>query len=210
MSAWQTILVAFGGNAVLLAVLGHLGKSLLERSFERDSIRFQHELKAKADLAIEEFKNSLQLRAVEHQIRFGALHERQAQLIADLYARLVELRSASTDFVKHYYLRRRANQRAATLERLRSAAEAFDSHFAANRIYFEKSVCVALDTLRSELDKAVSLLADFAADSTLIETEEQVFGEWEAALATIERQVPAINDSLETTFRRLLGVQASE
>jgi len=67
LEAWQSILVAIGGNAALLAVLGLLGKSILEKLLARDSARFQSERKAKADAAIEHLRTELQLKTIEHQ-----------------------------------------------------------------------------------------------------------------------------------------------
>lgn len=64
MDPWQTILLAFGGNAALLAVLGLLGKSLLEKVIARDTKRYESELKASTDAAIERLRNDL-VRSVE-------------------------------------------------------------------------------------------------------------------------------------------------
>lgn len=64
MEPWQTILLAFGGNAALLAVLGWLGKSLLDKLIVRDTKQFESDLKAKTDAEIERIKNEL-LRRVE-------------------------------------------------------------------------------------------------------------------------------------------------
>lgn len=64
MDPWQTILLAFGGNAALLAVLGLLGKSLLEKLITRDTKRYEATLKAKTDAAIERLRNDL-MRGVE-------------------------------------------------------------------------------------------------------------------------------------------------
>ena len=90
METWQTILLAIGGNAALLAVLGLLGKSLLDKLIVRDTKEFESSLKAKADAAIEHLKNDLQLRTIEHQVRFSRLHEKRAAVIAELYGHLVE------------------------------------------------------------------------------------------------------------------------
>jgi hypothetical protein len=64
MDAWQTVLLAFGGNAALLAVLGLLGKSLLEKMIVRDTKQFESELKSKTDAEIERLRNEL-ARSVE-------------------------------------------------------------------------------------------------------------------------------------------------
>jgi triphosphoribosyl-dephospho-CoA synthetase len=57
MEAWETLLLAFGGNAVLLAVLVLLAKSLLEKILVRDTKQFETELKAKADAEIERIRS---------------------------------------------------------------------------------------------------------------------------------------------------------
>ncbi|MEY4751966.1 MAG: hypothetical protein RIQ60_4180 [Pseudomonadota bacterium] len=51
-------------NAALLAVLGWLGKSLLDKLIVRDTMQFESDLKAKTDAEIERTKNEL-LHSVE-------------------------------------------------------------------------------------------------------------------------------------------------
>ena len=59
MEVWQTVLFAIGGNAVLLAVLGVLGKSLLEKIIARDTKQYEADLKVKTDSAIENLRSQL-------------------------------------------------------------------------------------------------------------------------------------------------------
>jgi hypothetical protein len=73
MEAWKTILLAFGGNAALLAILGLLGKSLIEKFLTRDSTRFELELKAKSDVAIERLRNELQLVTKQTEFNFSRM-----------------------------------------------------------------------------------------------------------------------------------------
>ena len=61
MPDWNTIII-IASNGVMLAVAGFLGKTIVERWLER--------------------------RAAEHQVRFSVLHERVANTIEELYARL--------------------------------------------------------------------------------------------------------------------------
>jgi len=70
METLKTIVLALTGQAVMLAVLGYVGKSLFERLIARDIKRFENDLKAKSDAAIEQLKNTLQLQTIEHQVRF--------------------------------------------------------------------------------------------------------------------------------------------
>ena len=64
MEAWQSVLLALGSSTVLLAVLSFLAKSLLEKLIARDTKRYESELKASTDAAIEKLRNEL-LRSVE-------------------------------------------------------------------------------------------------------------------------------------------------
>lgn len=59
MEAWQTVLLAFGGNAALIAVLALLSKSLIEKLIVRDTQVFEAELKRKADSEIERLKSEM-------------------------------------------------------------------------------------------------------------------------------------------------------
>lgn len=59
MSTWEIIIIALGGNAALLSVLGVLAKALLEKIIIRDTKVFEAELKAKTDSEIERFKSTL-------------------------------------------------------------------------------------------------------------------------------------------------------
>lgn len=59
MNPWETVLLAFGGNAVLLAVLAFLAKSLLEKLIVRDTKVFESELKSKTDSEIERLRSEM-------------------------------------------------------------------------------------------------------------------------------------------------------
>lgn len=74
MELWQSLLVAFGGNAAVLLVLGFLGRSLMSSVLAKD---------------IEKFKADLHVAAIEHEVRFSKLHEKRAEVLAELYKLLV-------------------------------------------------------------------------------------------------------------------------
>lgn len=69
-SVWQELLIVFGGNATLLIVLGILFKSLLSQMLTKDIQKYKAQLKADADVSIERLKSTLQMAALEHQVRF--------------------------------------------------------------------------------------------------------------------------------------------
>jgi hypothetical protein len=94
MNAWNEVLIAFGGNAVLLAVLGFLARSLLQTWLTKDIKTFEtnlkntadselerlkFELKAKGDISIEQLKSRLQQAALEHEVRFSITSREASQ-----------------------------------------------------------------------------------------------------------------------------------
>jgi len=133
--------------------------------------------------------------------------ERRAEIIAELYSKLVELRKAASDFV-HWYGIVNEKTKKQYLEQLWRAADAFGAHFGRHRIYFDQSICTSIDTFREALSKASSILATFVHDAESIEvSDDQVFEEWERAVVMFDREVPTITNSLETSFRRLLDIE---
>ena len=70
----QTLLVSIGGAGALLAVFLYVGRSVFQSFLDKD---------------LEKFKTELQRTATEHQIVFSRLHEKRADVIAELYGLLV-------------------------------------------------------------------------------------------------------------------------
>jgi hypothetical protein len=97
---WQEIFTTVGSTAVTVAAATFLTKSVINHLFTRDVEKFKAGLKADADIEIEKLKHSLEKIAVEHQVRFSKLHEKRAEVIADLYARLVDAERTGDHFVK--------------------------------------------------------------------------------------------------------------
>jgi len=91
---WQDVLttvgVTTGGGVVFLGGAAWLIRTVLKDRLAPDAEEFKAKLKADGDMEIEKLKNSLQMVAFEHQVRFSKLHETRAEVIADLYKRLVE------------------------------------------------------------------------------------------------------------------------
>ena len=99
MQPWEVILLAVGGNAALLAVIGWLGHSLGSQLLAKDLERFKSELSATTSSTAERLKHELQMAATEHLVRYAKLHERRAEVIAELYGLLVEAQWSSQTFV---------------------------------------------------------------------------------------------------------------
>ena len=134
MELWQSLLVAFGGNAALLLVLGFLGRSVMSSVLARD---------------IEQFKATLKVAAVEHQIRFSKLHEKRAEVLAELYKLLVAAVWQVSTFT--------APMQFGEVDRKKQFVDAIDAvttyfrFFDQRRIWLPQELCEPLESFAREL-----------------------------------------------------------
>ncbi|MEK6698734.1 MAG: hypothetical protein AABZ10_06800 [Nitrospirota bacterium] len=211
MDAWQTVLLAFGGNAALLAVLGLLGKSLLEKLIARDTKRFETDLKAKSDAAIEQLRSDLQIRSIEHQVRFSRLHEKRATVIAELYGHLVETLWEAESFLSPMEWvgePDRQEKHRIAMNKLVDFFQYFDKH----RIYLPEEICASLEALVLKVRShviAFGVYVRFHDQSLNDHTREQKEKAWSEGWDAIKNQVPQARKLLEEEFRTLLGATAN-
>lgn len=207
MDAWQTVLLAFGGNAALLAVLGLLGKSLLEKLIARDTKRFESELKAKSDSAIEQLRSDLAIRSIEHQVRFSRLHEKRATVIAELYGHLVEMLWEAESFLSPMEWAGEPNKQEkhhTAMSKLVDFFRYFDKH----RIYLPEGMCASLEALALKVRShviAFGVYVRFRDESLTLHTRDQKEKAWNQGWDAIKNEVPQARKLLEYGFRALLG-----
>jgi hypothetical protein len=212
MNPWETILLALGGNAAFLAVLGWLGKSLLERLIVRDTKRFEADLRAKSDAAIEHLKNELQLKTIEHEIRFSRLHEKRAEVIAELYGHLVEALWEAESFVSPIEWAGELSKKEKYI-RARNQLVDLNQYLGKHMIYLPQEVCTSLGELISEVHIQIETYDTYVRldQATLdhdanMERREKLTSGWNA----IKKEVPRARRSLENEFRLLLGSAANQ
>ncbi|MDO9462348.1 MAG: hypothetical protein Q7J61_00915 [Deltaproteobacteria bacterium] len=200
MEIWQTILLAFGGNAALIAVLGLLGKSLLEKVIVRDAKRFELELKATCDATIERLKSELQLRTIEHQVKFSRLHEKSAETIAETYALLRKYLIAVADYVK-IFEPAGDKPKSERREAVNEALKAFRDYFEPRQIFLPKDTAGKVRQLDEKLLEAAKHFARKIEGRETTATAE----DWMKAFDTVNKEIPPVLELLEDDFRRILG-----
>lgn len=207
METWQTILLAFGGNAALLAVLGLLGKSLLDKLIVRDTRQFEADIKAKSDSAIEHLKNELKLKTIEHQVRFSRLHEKRANVIAELYGHLVETLWEAESFLSPMQWAGEPDKEEKHRVAMNKLVDFF-RFFDKQRIYLPEELCESLEKLALEVRSHVinfGVYVRFNEESLNDSTRNNKEKAWNEGWDAIKNQVPQARKSLEEEFRALLG-----
>ena len=210
MEAWLVIVAAVLGNSAVLAVLGFLAKALLHQLLQRDSRRFEFELKAKADSAIEQLKSDLQIRTIEHQVRFSRLHEKRANVIADLNGLVVEALWAAESLLAPMQWVGEPDQREKERVAMNKLVELY-RYFDKHRIYLPTELCGVVDKLVADVRLHVIKFGTYLTwdDNTLQEhTRKEKHEVWMAGWDAIKNQVPTVRKQLEDSFRALLAADA--
>ena len=92
---WQEVLTnvfaTVGGGGVVLGAAGWLTKKLIDSQLARETEAFKIRLQGDANVEVERLKSSLQMTTLEHQVRFSKLHEKRAEVIAEVYAKLADV-----------------------------------------------------------------------------------------------------------------------
>jgi hypothetical protein len=209
MNSWQTISAAIFANATLLAVLGWIGKSLFEHVIDRNSQRFEIELRAKADSTIERLKTDLQLKTIEHQVRFSRLHEKQAGVIAELNAHIVEALWAAESFLSPMEWvgePKKPEKHRNAMNKLVELYRYFEKH----RIYLPDQLCAVVEKLITDVRSHVirfGVYIDWDNVALPAHAQEEKHTAWMSGWEAIKTQVPNVQKTLENEFRVLLGQQ---
>lgn len=207
MNTWQSVLLAIGGNTAILAVLAFVAKSLFEKILARDTKRFESELKAASDAEIEHLKNQLQLRSIEHQVRFSRLHERRAETIAKLYELLVEALWAAESFLSPAEWVGEPSKKEKHVTAMNKLVDTF-RYFDQHKIYFDEDLCESLDKLLMETRRLVidfGVWVGFDEHSLTDQSAKQKQEAWLANWQAIKKDIPEARRQLEHKFREILG-----
>lgn len=207
MEVWQTILIAFGGNMVLLAVLGWLAKAIVVQLLTKDIENFKSSLKAEAEIASQKLQHDLQLVTIEHQIRFSKLHEKRAEVIAELYGYLVQAHRDTASFVSLVEWAGEPSKNEKYVTCMNSVAE-FYRFFEKQKIYLPEVTCKLIDDFVMEMrSEAIGFgvyvqgTNEYMPDHVLKEKLEA----WSGAWKFFEQKVPVAKSALENELRKILG-----
>jgi hypothetical protein len=208
---WQDVITTVGvttlSGGALVGAAAWLIRTVLTDRLARDADAFRAKLKADADMEIERLKNSLQMVAVEHQVRFSKLHEKRAEVIAELYKRLGDVHFHGQMFV----LTSENNPTPAQQEEFdKIAQKVFDLtlFIDQHRIYLPNSVCVLLDKFVGDVRANVYAAGIFGRIAYPNEqTLEQSHDAFTKGYKEFEKDIPAARRALEKEFREMLGVE---
>jgi acetylornithine deacetylase/succinyl-diaminopimelate desuccinylase-like protein len=187
---WQALLVAFGGNAALLLVLGFLGRSIASHALNKD---------------IEKFKGDLRLTAAKHEITFRRLDEKRADVVAELYKLLVRAYWEAESFTTPMEWAGEPGKQEKYVAAQNAIADYF-RFFDQHRIYISEDLCRQLESFARELREPVNhfgvwLRHDHVTGQAAVQKNDA----WDAAWKKVREDVPKLRASIEREFRTIIG-----
>lgn len=201
MEEWQTILLAFGGNAALLAVLGFIGKSLLEKLIARDTAVFENELNAKSEVAIEKLRHELATSSYEYQVKYAKLHEKRAEAIAEAYALLADLHTDLSEYVRIFEpvgIKSKEERRLA----VSSSHEKFITYYRKHKIFLPKEAVLIIEKINSQTKSA---FYQFFYGVEAAHASNQDTQKWLDIFNKVNEDIPQALEELDENFRKALG-----
>lgn len=203
-SAIGKILASLGGGAVLIfAFSAWLGRVWAERIMRNETARHSEnlqKLRAKLTENLEELRASIKRTAFKFETRFSRLHTARAEVIADLFKKLVALHRAAQSHLPGVL---GGEQYKKTFsECLKEAKDSFEP----NEIYFDETLCKSIETFLNKLD--------YYNYEKLMDQSTRIPGQTDPDLKArmmersnyVNEVMPELKRELTNEFRALLGV----
>jgi hypothetical protein len=212
MNPWIEAFVASVTPAAVLGVGAAVAASLWRHTLSRNVESFKHNLSDIASQESQRLRHALELAAVEHRVRFTGFHERRAEVIAELYAKLVEASWGMGRFVSFIDYQSDPPKEQKYVAAMNATAEAF-RFFDRNRLFLSTKAATLVDSLTGDMRKAMNdfgvhvQLANQPHDAKFHDDKLQA---WIKAHAFFEKDLPNLRKELEDELQRLLVGESLE
>lgn len=207
----EEVIKFLGGTAIAIATVGWLVRSLIGHFLSKDIESFKQRFQNESTVELERLRHSLRLAASEHEKQINLLHERRADAIVELYARLKEFVAAAASFASlvEWKGEPTKDEKAA---KLGDKAYEFQTYFQTKRIFFSEHVCAKVDTVFQEVHSVSLKYRVWLAHSKDGggRSYEKMDEAWTEAWNSMKDKVPPLVGAVESEFRNLLGVTRGE
>ncbi len=207
MEIWETVALAMTGSLTSFAVLGWLSKSLVSQLLTKDVEVFKAKLKSESEEASQKLRHDLEKATIEHQVRFSKLHEKRAEVIAELYSLLVQAYWDISNFVSPMQSSGEPSQYEKYATAMNAVAD-FYRFFDKRKIYLPEKSCAQVDEFVREMrNKAIGfgVYAKYEDEQLPAGSIKEKLDAWTEAWGYLEKKVPEAKSALENELRSILG-----
>lgn len=187
MELWKQILALTLTPTLAVAAIAWLIRKLFESSLQRD---------------LEHYKSELELKRFEHQTKFSLIHQKQAEVLSNLYSQLARAKGLLGDLVAIFQPGGQSLP-----DKKKKAAESFNdayAYFFEHRIFINESTAVKVEEVL-----AAMRVAFVGFDTAQLGNEEykpDSTGLWMESYKNVRDKLPPLLSELEIQFRKTLGL----
>ena len=188
------------GAGVAGAVVVFLGRAIVTHWLSKDLESFRIQLRTASEKELERMRNDLERAATEHRIRFSHLHERQAEVIAEVFGRLERVHQAFKKWM--------SPMQPGGVDMFKLRDETAEAYLELVRYYYPHAIWLDPDTcnaINELIDGLWESFIDFAydLDSDGFPKDKR---QWVDTWKKVQKEVPEARARLDRRFRQILGV----
>jgi hypothetical protein len=185
-TTWKAIIENLGGSAILIAAIAWLIRSIVLHLLSKD---------------VETYKRDLGRQVFEHEVRFQRMHEKQAEVISELYSLLFEFYSRVNSYVSIMDFEGEPSKDGKR-ELCKQAGIAVLNHINPKRLYLPN------ETHRKVLDftnKLIQVMNKFTEGLDSQNRGEPYSGHWHL-WQTVTKEANPLFEQIHSDFQELIGV----
>lgn len=211
-----TLIVISAIQILFLPAIIFFGKRLVEFFFNKTIELKKAELaqnlenyKKEIEQENKNFQYQLDSKLQEFNIKFSSLHTERAEVIKNLYFKLIDLQSAMFNFTRlgHIVIEDSQKEEKERLDRVNDTLKNFTDYYHPNKIFFSSSITLKIDNLFKEYWETGWKFAKVLRENNYNQTIESEINNWQNISDKVDTFFPPLIMELENDFREILGVK---
>jgi hypothetical protein len=205
----KSILAGFYGQIALFSLLAFLGREIFKKMLEKQLNENIEKFRAKLHRTATDHESELHRAATEHQIQFSKFHEKRAEVLAELYRRLVIAAREAQNFLSLLQWSGEQTHEQKYEEAMRANVDYF-CFVDESRVYLPNHLCTVLDSFGQKLRSPIVHLGVYLNfDQPTEGTKKEKTEAWIKGWRSVEEDIPPLRREIEDELRKLLGAPAS-
>jgi hypothetical protein len=195
-----------GSSALFLGFAGWLIREIIKHFLSQNTETYKVNLTKDVEVFKASLKAASDKALLEYDIKFRSLHNRRAEIIAEMYEKLVDAISKAASFLRPFQGSGEPSQFDKYIEANNSIV-AFFSYFDRRRIFLSEELCERISTIVDKIRDPVIDFSSYITNPGLSEeTAKEKLETWRQAWNSVSKtEVPVARRELENEFRRILG-----
>jgi len=182
-------------------VLGWVSRTAIQQWLSQSLASYKSDLERRGQVEIERLRAQLQVAAASQGAKLASLHERQAEVISEVFSRLEVMHLAFRRWVARM---RPVNQQILEQGRLAQVAYSdFIDYYYRHAIWLDRDTTQVINGIIEDL-WAVTVDMSLDVNENGFPRDREA---WNVANRRVTETIPQVRTALDTKFREILGVE---